>query len=133
MAKTVILATRKLTQGEKLYILVFRARALGLKTPDCAKGIDVTETYLAALFHRESLSMKIIQNASQFFGVPPSFFDEDVTLHELVQRVNNLERDRLHCANENKSLREDIIVLQAEIIRLRREAGIGADDKPSTN
>lgn len=98
---TVILQDAKPTQGEKLMIL--------------------------ALYEKERLTMKVIQNASAFFGVPPDYFEEDTTLREVLQRLNSLEKDRQSRITENRELREEIIILKAEIIKMRREKDPGEE------
>lgn len=120
---TVVLQDTKLTQGEKLMILVFRTKKRGLTVPEIAAGIGVSITYLPALYEKENLTMKVIQNASSFFGVPPEYFEEDTTLREVLQRLNTIEKDNQSRIAENRELREEIIILKAQIIQLRREKG----------
>lgn len=49
---TVVLQDTKLTQGEKLMILVFRTKKRGLTVPEIAAGIGVSITYLPALYEK---------------------------------------------------------------------------------
>lgn len=122
MAKSVS-AIEPLTKGEKLMILIFRAKQRNkkLKMAKIADAMGVAETYIPRLYTKNKLTKKVIQSASAFFNVPPEIFQEDYTIKEMSHRLDMLERMVANLVAEKRELQDNTIVLQGKLIGLQRQ------------
>jgi hypothetical protein len=120
MEKTV--KVHDLTQGEKLLILVFRAKSRDpqLKITDIAAALDVTSTYLPIMYKKKTLTEIVKKKATDYFNVSPQFFDPDYSMHEMQQEMKLLRQEIGALKNRERELSEEIILLQAALIRQRR-------------
>lgn len=120
MAKSVS-AIEPLTKGEKLMILIFRAKQRNkkLKMAKIADAMGVAEIYIPRLYTKNKLTKKVIQSASAFFNVPPEIFQEDYTIKEMSHRLDMLERMVANLVAEE--LQDNAIVLQGKLIGLQRQ------------
>lgn len=92
-----------LTAGEKLYLLVFRARKNKITTKKVAQGLGYHPEYLPYLYKQTKLTMETIHAAARFFKVPPAIFDDDPA------------------DSESKALIEELRIMRAELNEARRE------------
>ena len=133
---------RPLTQGEKLLLLVFRARKRKISTKKVALGLGYHPEYLPYLYKQPTLTMELIKAASDYFNVHPSIFDDDPSdgasaelldeLRIIRAELNETRRELAESKARIKTLEEDRIIRQArEIEKQRRRSK--PDDTPNHN
>lgn len=118
-----------LTQGEKLMVLTFKHKKNhNLSSEDVAAGLGISVNYAANVYHKEKITMKLIRKASVYFGVSEEVFSNDKLFDEVMARLDDVDSAQKQyaerCEAEKKELREQIILLQADLIKIRREYGV---------
>lgn len=106
-----------LTQGEILYVLVFRAREY-MGTPEVAEALGVRRESLPRIYKSQSLSKKVVMHACNLFNVPPSLFTETKSIEELSEKIEEVEVTLRAQINE---LRAENNWLKSRVTALERE------------
>lgn len=84
----------KLTQGEKLLILITRD---GRTSEEIMRDLGYERTYLSRLCKQDRLPRRAVDNAIRVYGLPQDFFDNedaDVSPAELYATVHSEEMAR---------------------------------------